>query len=163
MAETPDFAQLLGPFVAAIPDAGRPGFLAMLERAAASRYRQWAAAFTPLAKGLLECAAREEEIAAKAERLFPPDAVLREAIAEQAPGAQEAFGSVFAGLPVREQMRLQAGAERQGAAAWRGLADLEQSQAARAELLACAGLEEASAEHLEALLADPTASAPLGD
>jgi hypothetical protein len=154
MADIPDFAQLLGPFVAAIPEAGRPGFLAMLERAAAGRYRQWADELSPLADGLRDCAAREEEIAVRAERLFPQDDALRASIAAQAPGAQQAFASVFAGLSVREQMRLQAGAERQGGAAWRALAALQSDGAVRAELVTCAELEEASAAHLEGLLPD---------
>jgi len=162
MADIPDFAQVLGPFVAAIPDPGRPAFLAMLERAAAGRYRQWAEEFAPLADGLRACAAREEEIATRAERLFPPDESVRAAIAEQAPGAASAFSAVFAGLTVREQMRLQAGAERQGGAAWRAIAAEQESEATRAELLACADLEEASAAHLEGLLADPTSAAHLG-
>lgn len=155
MADIPDFAQVLGPFVAAIPEAGRPGFLAQLERAAAGRYRHWAAEFEPLAAGLLECAAREEEIAKRAERLFPPDSGSREAIESQTPGAASAFAAVFAGLSVREQMRLQAGAERQGAAAWRAMASQQDDPAARSELEAFANLEEASAIHLDKVLADP--------
>ena len=163
MPETPDLAQLLGPFLVEIPEAGRAGFLAMLERAAAGRYRQWADAYPPLADGLLACAGREEEIAAKAEGLFPPDPAASDAIAAQAPGAQQAFAGVFAGFGTREQMQLQAGAERQGAAAWRGLAEQQTDEAARATLLECAALEEASADHLDALLADPAKVALFGD
>lgn len=162
MADIPDFAQVLGPFVAAIPEAGRPGFLAFLERAAAGRYRAWAAEFPPLSEGLLACAAREEEIATRAERLFPLDAALREAINAQGPGAGAAFTAVFAGLSVAEQMRLQAGAERQGGAAWRAIAAQQSDQAARSELETCATLEEASATHLDSVLADPTSAALLG-
>ena len=52
MADIPNFAELLGPFIERIPEANRPAFLAALERGAAQRYRDWAEAAPEHAEGL---------------------------------------------------------------------------------------------------------------
>ena len=145
----PDFAALLGPFIGSVPDAGRPGFLALLERGAAARYREWAAVAPDDAEGLIACAAREEQIAERVERLFPVDAELEYALKQALPGAREAYYEVFTGLPLRDQLALQASAERQGAAAWRGMASGHPDAATREALESCAQLEEANATYLE--------------
>jgi hypothetical protein len=155
MSETPNFARLLGPFIEAIPEAARPAFLARLERTAAERYRLWAGQAAALAEGLLACAAREDEIADRVERVLGADAAAREKIEASAEAARDTYYAVFAGKPLREQLRIQADAERQGANAWRLLAATIGEAAVAAELEACAVLEEQSASHLEALLADP--------
>ena len=54
--EAPNFAVLLGPWIADIPNEAVPRFLALLERGAAERYRGWADQLPELAEGLLECA-----------------------------------------------------------------------------------------------------------
>ena len=68
---TPDVGGLLAGFMAQVPEAARPRFLALLERGAAVRYRYWAEQLPAHAEGLRACAAREEEIAARAERVVP--------------------------------------------------------------------------------------------
>lgn len=154
-AAIPNFGELLGPYIAAVPEASRPGFLARLERGAAQRYRDWAAAAPGIAEGLLACAAREDAIADRAEKVLPPDPAHTRALDDAAPGARDTYYAVFAELPIREQLRIQAGAERQGAAAWRGIAATHSDESVRSELEASALLEEESAAWLEKLLADP--------
>jgi hypothetical protein len=151
-AEAPDFNQLVGPFLQRVPEASRPTLLASLERVAAGRYRAWAEQVPARAAGLRRCAEREEQVAAIAERLFPSDAEGRERIARLVPEARSAYEAVFAELPLREQWRIQAIAERTGAAAWRALA-AGRPDATRDALLRCAALEEESALHLDTLVA----------
>jgi hypothetical protein len=156
----PDFARLLAPFIGSVPEAALPGFLARLERGAADRYRSWASAAGEAAPGLLACAAREDEIADRVERLLPADPAETPKIEAALPGARDTYLAVFEDLPLREQLRIQAGAERQGASAWRGLASQHPDAAVRKELELCAELEEESASYLEQLLRDP--ASPLG-
>lgn len=151
--DLPDFALLLGPFVQKLPARSRPVFLATLERAAAGRYREWAQAAPEHAQALLACAAREEEIARRAEHLFPVDASAREEIEAAVPDARRSYEEVFAGRPLADQWRLQAAAERTGAGAWRAFAAEQDDEAVGQALLACAELEEESARQLEALVA----------
>ena len=159
--EIPNFGVLLGEFIGAVSPAGLPGFLAGLEREAAGRYRAWAEAAPAESAGLLACAAREDEIAERVERRFPLPAADRPAVEKSLPEARRIYFEVFEGLSMREQMTIQANAERQGAQAWRGMADQvdeTRDPALREELLACAALEEVSADHLDALLANPAAA-----
>lgn len=148
----PDLAVLLGPFVASIPEASRPGFLCLLERTAAGRYREWAEQCPEESEGLLACAGREDEIADRVERLMPADAADRGVMESEVGKARSAYVDLFAGLTLGEQWRIQASAERQGAAAWRGIA-AQADESLRPALESCAKLEEESAAHLEALLA----------
>jgi hypothetical protein len=156
MTETriPSFAELLAPFIQKIADGSRPAFLAALERGAAQRYREWAEDEPEHAAGLRACAEREEEIARRVDALFPADASGRTSIEHVIPEARDAYYRVFAGLPVREQWRIQASAEREGALAWRTLAAEQDEDHVRKTLLGCAALEEESAAHLDALLRD---------
>ena len=66
----PNLGTLLAPYLSAVPAASMPRFLARLERGAADRYRYWASVLPAHAPGLLECAAREDEIARRADALF---------------------------------------------------------------------------------------------
>lgn len=150
--EIPNFAELLGPFIQRIPEASRPAFLAALERGAAQRYREWAEASPNQAPGLLACAEREDEIARRVDKLFPADAEGQTSIEGTVPDARIAYYEVFAGLPLHEQWRIQASAERQGANAWRLLASEQNDEAVRETLLGCAALEEESAAHLDGLI-----------
>jgi hypothetical protein len=154
-APVPNFAELLAPYLGQIPQPLIPRFLSELERRAAQRYRDWAeAAGDPdEAAGLIACSRREDEIAERAGRLFPAEGEDPSKIDGALSGAAETYLGVFRDLPVREQYRIQANAERQGAAAWRGLATQVSDAAQRAELEAIARLEEESASWLEALLA----------
>jgi hypothetical protein len=105
-----------------------------------------------LAARLLACAKREEEIAGRAEALFPDAAAIQSEILAKHPDLADVNRSLFAGRPLKVQFRIQANGERLGAATWRAFAKQESSSAARDTYLACAELEEASAVVLESLL-----------
>jgi hypothetical protein len=151
---TPDFAALLGPHISAVPEEAIPAFLALLERTAAERYRMWAEAVPEYAEGLLACAAREDDIAQRVEHIYPATAPEQVAALNSAIGpAREAYTGVFSSLTPIEQMSIQANAERQGATAWRAMADTESDQTKQAALAQCALIEETSADFLDALLA----------
>jgi hypothetical protein len=150
----PSIALLLAPLTRGLAEAERPAFLARLERMAAQRYRAWAAKAPAFAAELNACAEREDEIARRADALFPMSAAQEAKLAELGLRAREIYASLFVGLPLREQLALQAEAERQGGAVWRALGATESLPSAVREALAeCAALEDASAERLEALLA----------
>jgi hypothetical protein len=152
-SQIPNFAILLGPFITPIPEASRPAFLCLLERVAAGRYREWADECPANERDdLLACSAREDEIADRVVALFPAVAGDQEKMKSELEGARAAYASVFEDLSLSEKLFVQAGAERQGAAAWRGFAAQEEVPAVREELERCAGLEEASAACLEGLL-----------
>ena len=149
----PNVGALLAGFMAQVPEAARPRFLARLERLAAERYRLWADQLPAHAAGLRACAAREEEIAERAERVVALDAGAREKLDTLVKGAREAYYGLFDGVPVLEQLRIQAGAERLGAGAWRGMAQAHGDPRAREVLDGCAVLEETSASYLDTLVA----------
>ncbi len=147
----PNFGELLAPYIGQVPAAQLPNFLAMLERGAAERYRGWAQAIPEHREGLLRCAQREDEIADTVEALFPIDAAARSELAKPLPAARDTYYAVFANLELSEQLALQAGAERQGAAAWRGmLADIDNAGMC-AKLEYCSRLEETSAAYLDTI------------
>lgn len=151
----PDFASLLGPHIGGVPEAALPAFLARLERSAADRYRLWAEALPAHAEGLLECAAREDAIADRVDQVYPattPELVA--ALDDAFEPAKDAYYNVFADLTPVEQMTIQANAERQGAAAWRGMMEGESDASVCAALEECARTEETSADFLDALLAE---------
>ena len=148
----PNFGALLGVFIAQVPEPARPRFLALLERGAAERYRYWAERLPEHQAGLVACSAREDEIADRVERVFAIDDAVREKMNTPLAGARETYYSVFEGLPLLEQLRIQANAERQGAAAWRGIASGVADAHVREELERCARLEETSADYLDRLV-----------
>ena len=149
----PDFAQLLGPYIAAIPEPSRPALLCRLERFAADRYREWADECPGEEReSLLACATREDEIADRVVALFPASASDEEKIEAEVSRAGESYAAIFDDLSLSEKYFVQASAERQGAAAWRGLAGRQQDKAIAADLAICADLEETSAACLERLL-----------
>lgn len=147
----PDVGERLRPIVESLPETFRAYFLAVLEEAAAARYRIWAAdcADARLASGFLECAEREERIAAIVKGLFPAipetdatfSAALRATVRE--------VRAALAGRSLGEQLAIQAAAERRGAAAWRALAAECRAAERQAALLSCARLEEDSADFLD--------------
>jgi hypothetical protein len=149
----PDVGGLLAGFMAQVPEAARPRFLALLERGAAARYRYWAEQLPAHAAGLRACAAREEEIATRSEAVVPIDAGAREKLESLIPAARDAYYAIFDGVPILEQLRIQAGAERLGAGAWRGMAQAMSDAHAREVLDGCAVLEEVSASYLDTLVA----------
>jgi hypothetical protein len=153
-AALPDVGAVLAPLLARVPRARQPLLIALAERMAAERYRRWAGEWSEAGgrAALLACAAREEEIAAQVEALFPDAAAAQAALRGEHPELPELNRSLFAGRPLAEQLAIQANGERLGAATWRSFARHEPDGARRAVLLACAALEEASAEVLETLL-----------
>jgi hypothetical protein len=151
----PDFGALLAPYIGTVPEEAIPAFLARLERTAAARYRMWAEALPEHAQGLMECAAREDDIADRVERIYPATSPQHVAAMDAAiVPAKETYYSVFSSLTPIEQMSIQAKAERQGAAAWRGMIESEADPETRSELERCALIEEASADYLDDLLAE---------
>ena len=153
IVDAPNFGKLLGPWIARVPAPSMPRFLARLERGAADRYRAWAAALPDHAEVLLECAASEEQIAIRAEALYPAIPEHLASIEEALPGARDAYFEVFDGLSLKQQLALQAAAERQGAMAWTGLAEAEGlSDAHREELAALSTLELQSAARIDEIV-----------
>ncbi len=149
----PNFGALLAPYISAVPAEAMPRFLALLERGAADRYRGWAAALPEHAEVLLTCAEAEDEIADRIERAFELDESLRPALEAPLPGAIRTYYDVFDAVPVWDQIRIQANAERQGAQAWRNIATRTTDAQVIEALAACSVLEEQSADRLDALLA----------
>lgn len=149
----PQFGALLRSHIASVPDTARPAFLAGLERSAAARYRDWAAAAPEHAAVLHECADREDEIADLVARLFPIEPDLQEAVDDALPAAIELYYDVFAPYAVLDQLYLQSEAELQGAQAWVGIAAQLDDPAARATLERCTALEQQSAVAVQQLLA----------
>jgi len=151
----PSLTLLLAPLTRGLAEAERPAFLARLERLAAERYRAWATQAPEHAATLLDCAQSEEEIAARADRLFPISAAQAVKLDALLPEAKRLYGAMFVGLGLREQLALQASAERQGANVWRAIAAAGRlPDATREALGACAALEEASAARIERMLAE---------
>jgi hypothetical protein len=133
--------------------AERPLLVAIAERQSAERYRGWAAqAGSPARReALLACAAREEEIAGRVEALASDAGERQRRILEANPDLGELVRAAFDGRPLAQQYAMQAAGERAGAALWRTLAGAAGEGPARETYLACARLEEASAELLESL------------
>ena len=144
-------AARLGPLLADLPVHLRPPFLALLERKAAERYDGWAATAGSDAEStqLRACAERERTIAARVERQFavtPQDTARYEPLV---PEAARVYDAAFTGLTRAEAFAVQATLERAGAATWRAFAAGVADPGARAMLLECATLEEASADMLD--------------
>jgi len=148
----PQFGALLRSHITSVPDAARPAFLAGLERSAAARYREWAAAVPEHSTVLLECAAREDEIADLVADLFPVDAETQRAVDDALPAAVRVYYDVFAPYDVFDQLYLQSEAELQGAQAWVGIAANSDDAGTRAVLARCTALEQQSAEAVKDLL-----------
>jgi hypothetical protein len=129
--------------------------VAVGERLAADRYREWAAAPANAAHApaLRACIARELDIAERVEALHPDAAAVQRAIRAAVPELDEINRALFAGRSFAEQFVIQARGERLGAATWRAFASRETEPARRDVLLACAVLEEENALALEAILA----------
>jgi hypothetical protein len=155
MADTalPDIASMLQQVMTSVQEASRPRLLALLERTAAGRYEGWARELPAHATALLACAARENEIAATAEGIFPLDAARREKLATPLQTTREAYFAALAPLSLRDQFRLQAIAERAGGGAWRAMAAALGDARARAALERSGDLEEANATALDELVA----------
>lgn len=155
MTDTPNIGKLLAPHMANVPPESVPAFLCALERIAAGRYRDWSQHCEPAQRDrLLACAAREDEIADRVLELLPARAEDQAAIEAALPAAGDVYRSLLAALSLHDQWRFQADAERQGAAAWRGIAGGQDDEKLATALEAVARLEEQSADELTAILAE---------
>jgi hypothetical protein len=152
----PNFGELLSPVLAQVPTGARPRFLALLERTAADRYRSWAETWPQHRAALLGCAASEDEIADRIEAAFDCDAATLDRLRSLVPAARDTYYRVFEGLPLTEQLRLQAGAELQGALAWRHIAERLPESDDRAALVdvldSCSELERSSSTVVDGIL-----------
>lgn len=149
----PDFGSLLAPFIGRVPAEAMPRFLALLERGAANRYREWVDRLPEHASGLAECARREDEIADRIEGAFALDDSLHDVLHAPLPEATRVYYDVFTAYDVWDQLRIQADAERQGARAWRNIAARHPDPRVVEILHSCSELEEASADYLDDLIA----------
>ena len=148
--EIPNFGELLAEHLGGVPGEAFPYLLSQLERTAADRYRGWADDVPAHREGLLECAAREDEIADRAEAMFPCSDEGRAQVAEIIPSAKATYYSAFEPYTPVQQMAIQANAERQGASAWQLLKEAYPAQAQGLDELSA--IEEASADYLDELL-----------
>jgi hypothetical protein len=151
--DLPDIGAVLAPVLARVAEGDRPLLVAMAERLAAVRYRGWARELVGHEARLLACADREEDIARRVESLYPDAAARERAIRTAIPEFEEINRTVFGGRPIADELAIQASGERLGAATWRSLARAASDPRHRETFLACAPLEEASAEVLESILA----------
>jgi hypothetical protein len=149
--ELPDIGHALAPVLAVVPPDQQPLLIAMAEKLAAARYREWAAAtHDPVFHiELLQCAEREEDIAARVEALYVEAAAIQHALLAAHPEIEQINRTLFAGRPLPDQYTIQARGERLGAATWRSFARHSEDETARETFLACALLEEESAAVLE--------------
>ena len=150
--EIPRFGELLGPYIGRVPAEAMPRFLALLERTAADRYRQWADDLPEHRDGLLKCAESEDEIANRIEGAFALDESLRDQLVAPLPEAKKVYYDTFSRFSVWDQLRIQANAERQGAQAWRNIAARHPDQRVIDVLESCSQLEETSADYLDDLI-----------
>jgi len=153
--DLPNVGAILAPLLQRVPRAQQPLLLAIAERLAATRYRDWASAVTAASSQaqLHACADREEEIAQRIEGMYTDAAATQRALLRDHPDLEEINRSVFAGRPLAHQFAIQAQGERLGAATWRAFAQHEDDPSRRAVFETCAVLEEASAGVLEGHLA----------
>jgi hypothetical protein len=154
--EIPDFDAMLGGLVGSVSAEKAPLLIALLERVAAGRYRQWAAAPECRAQEteLLACAGREEQIADRIEALYPDARLLQKDIMEELPQLASVEEDLFGGRSIRHQFAILAAGERSGAGVWERLAESATSERARETMKSCVALEHANADALEALLRD---------
>ncbi len=150
--EIPNFPALLMEPLLAVPERSRVGFIARLERSAADRYRVWAKEDAELSQGLIECADREDEIANRAEKLFPVHPEDEGIVTDALGRARTLYAAAFEGYSLRDRIILQANAERQGSMAWVGFSGQHEDEATKKEFMALAALEIASADHIDGAL-----------
>lgn len=153
LRELPDIPGIVQRMLQRVPREHQPILLAQRERVSAQRYRDWADVATGVARrsAFLACAEREEEIARRAEGLFPDVAIILSGILAKHPDLATITGPLYSRHALDKQFVMHARAERFGAAAWRSFAEDAQKPGPRAVYLACALLEEESAVFLESI------------
>jgi hypothetical protein len=152
----PTLAEALRDFLQRVPVEQQQLLIALSERMAAERYRGWAVLAPAHRAALLACAEREDEVARRVEALHHGAAATQAEISARNPDLAQLTRSFFAPYSLAKQLRLQAEAERLGAATWRSLAKRQSDAAVRDVFLGCALLEEESAVVLEAMALLPT-------
>ena len=153
MPQLPKVGELVAPIIGNVPEEQRPLLVALAEKIAAGRYRDWAEqASASDRQELFACADREEEIARRVEALYPDAAAVQADLLAKHPDIEQAYRDLFSGHPIEDQYAIQADGERLGAATWRAFARDADRDEARQVFLDCAELEEASAAVLEALV-----------
>lgn len=152
--EIPDFDNLLGGLLGSVESEQRPLLMALLERVAAGRYREWASLPECSAHraDLLACAAREEEIATSVEALYPDASELQGKLQDQLPQLSGIAEVLFGDRSLHHQFAVLAAGERGGAQIWTDLASQTDTDRRRDGYAACAPLEEANAAVLDRLL-----------
>lgn len=152
--DLPDIGEAVGPVLAQVAREHQPLFVALAERTAARRYREWAEEPTLAAQRdeLLACADREEDIAARIEGLNADAASIQRDLMSSIPGLEDLNRGIFENRTLPEQLTIQARGERLGAATWRAFAGEASDDSVRETFLACARLEEDSAVVLEAIV-----------
>ena len=154
MPQLPSVGELIAPIIGDVPEEQRPLLVALAEKIAAGRYRDWAEQASGSDRhALLACADREEEIARRVESLYPDAAAVQADLLVKHPDIEQAYRDLFSGHPIQDQYAIQADGERLGAATWRALARDADREEQRKVFLDNAELEEASAAVLEALVA----------
>ena len=148
----PNFGEILSPYISKVPEAALPNFLALLERGAAERYRKWADQLPAFSEGLLACAASEDKIADIIESLFLIDDQLTAEIQIPLPDARDVYYNVFEGMPLADQLGIQADAELQGSEAWRVMLSDENPDLVNQGLQQCMELEQASSAYLYSII-----------
>jgi len=150
--EIPNFPRLLMEPLISVPEESRVGFLARLERSAADRYREWAVESKDRAEWLNQCADREDEIADRAEKMFPVLPEHEEIVGRALSVARKLYASAFEGHKLEDRIFIQAHAERQGSMAWVGFAAQHDDESTKKAFLELADLEVASAAQVDAAL-----------
>jgi hypothetical protein len=157
----PKFGEILAPYISTVPEQAVPNFLALLERGAAQRYRDWAEKIPAFHDGLIACSKSEDRIADIVESIFPLDKQTTEQIQGPLPEARATYNNVFDGLPLADQLAIQADAELQGAEAWRAMLSDDNPAEIQAGLKKCVELDEASSHYVHSIL-DAVRAAKLG-
>jgi hypothetical protein len=103
---------------------------------------------------VLECSASEDKIADIIESLFLIDDQLKSEIQVPLPEARDVYYSVFNGLPLADQLSIQADAELQGAEAWRVMVSDDNPEVINQGLKQCMMLEKASSAYLYSIIND---------
>lgn len=148
----PNFGELLAPYISAVPAQAKPNFLALLERGAAQRYRDWAKQLPRFRDGLMHCSESEDEIANIVEAMYTIDAAMAQEIQQPLPAARDTYNKVFESYSLADQLAIQADAELQGANAWRSMLSDSNSEQVQKGLLRCICLEEASSDFLYSII-----------
>jgi hypothetical protein len=154
MAEqTRSIAGAFEPLLALVAADEIPMVLAILERAAANRYRAWAGQAKSAIEeaGLLACAAREDEIAEFIESLETDAESVAASLHERIPDFEARYDAVMAGLDRTEQLRVQAEGEMGGAGYMQQFAAATEG-AVSARFASLALCEEANSVFLQNLI-----------